>query len=874
MSWLTLYTVLFLCIVLPLAAIMLRYGRTLIWDPDGIKQPYNVIGMLGCAVRDLLAGKGWRMMNFSLGQGMDALVTCAFYGYADPLNLLGALASGRGIEIIYAVVMFLRIYLAGICFGLYARKMGVRDPWALGCASGIYISSGFIVRMIGRHPHFLNGPLLLPLLLLGVERVLQDRRWRMFTLAAALSLVVNFYFAYMNTLFVIAYIIFRLAGRFREQGIAGTARDGFTLMGAYLLGAAMSAVVFLPVARVYLINSRLGVETGYNGSMLHYARAWYEDMLAYAFAPWLSPGETLFINLAPLALFALLALFGRRDEHARLTWACLALSLLAACVPMAGRVLNGMSYVSCRWSYAIAVFASLGCALGLPALLDKPWKGRIAAAALVYAAVLVYLCIRRREPKQLITPVLIAAYGILLLAERGGFRWLTPARMRGLTAVFLAASTVVYTAVGFLPRGYNCISEQMPADIYPRIASQGAAQLIEDDGVYRVGQGMYDDTNSSVLGYMGTSYYWSLVDGENSEYYRKLGLPTQSTAYHLYNLGGSAGMNAVAAVKYFVQQEGENYVVPADYAPSQTLSLPNGRTADVYENTLALPLGYAFDAAMTEAAYDALPLEDKLRALTQRAIVAEGGEGIVPAAGLGSGAQEIEWSIAAADDAEAADGMLRGGENGRIALAFDAPEDGETYLIISGLELTSLKRQADGVITIESAQGRSITNVPHPRSNFYFPKKDFVFCLGSGPIGGCDIVFNNSNEYRFAAIRVVSLPLSEYRAAAAARRAEGMTDVALGNDRITGRIAVAGARVLQIAVPYSSGWRCRVDGAEQPVFRCGGLYMGVALDAGEHTIEMRYVTPGICAGAAVSAGALAVFAVLSLLGRRRSKYRS
>ena len=99
-----------------------------------------------------------------------------------------------------------------------------------------------------------------------------------------------------------------------------------------------------------------------------------------------------------------------------------------------------------------------------------------------------------------------------------------------------------------------------------------------------------------------------------------------------------------------------------------------------------------------------------------------------------------------------------------------------------------------------------------------------------------------------------------------------MTGVTLGRDSLSGRIAVGGDRVLQIAVPYSDGWRAWVDGAEQPVFRCGGMYMGLNLTAGEHEIEMRYTTPLLVPGAVVSLSALALFLGLTIAAAARGRH--
>ena len=870
-GWLGLYTCMVLCVAAAMGAVMLRYGRTLIWNPDGIKQPYTVFGYMGQAIRGLFTGGGWRMLSFSLGQGMDLLTTCTYYGYTDPFTLLGAFFSGNGIEIAYILSDFLRVYAAGICFGLYARKAGAEDGWATACAAAVYTGCGYFAWLIGRHPYFLNGALYLPLLLLGVERILQDRRWLLFTLTAGLELIVNFYFAYMNTVAAVLYIRVRLAVRRRRRGVKESAKDGFMLLGAYLLGAALSAFVFVPVAMVYIRNSRMGILAGYDGSMLHYDLKWYVELAASMFTPWLSPGNFLFSNFAPPALFALLALFGLRDARARQVRIALYLCLAAACVPMAGWVLNGTAYVSNRWSYILALFAVLGCALGFPAMLEREGRGRWVAPALglVYAAGQAAYLLRTGQPKLLFAPAAVAGFAAVLAAYRYGWpKWLGRTCMRALTAAFLALCCTAYVATLYLPRGNNNISRQVGFGVYTRIASEGAGQLIGDEGVYRVAQGRYDDAQSLILGYMGTSHYWSLMDAENSEYYRKLALPTQRTSYHLYNFGGCAPMNAVAAVKYYIRQAGSHFVLPYGYEPAGTLALPNGSEAALYENALALPLGYAYDARLSTADYEALSVEDKLQVLTRYAIADEGN---LPATAFQGGARELEYTVEAAENAELADNRLRGTDGGWVRLAFDAPEDGETYLLVENLSINNVSSMREGSLNVESALGRIESNVPHPNSNFYFPKDNFAFCLGSGALSSCEIQLGNRMDYSFDRIRVVSLPLSAYRESVVARRAEGMTDVALGRDSLTGKIAVSGDRVLQIAVPYSDGWRAWVDGEERPVFRCGGMYMGLEIGAGSHEIEMHYVTPGLKAGAIITLAGVALTTVLSILDRRRRR---
>jgi hypothetical protein len=65
------------------------------------------------------------------------------------------------------------------------------------------------------------------------------------------------------------------------------------------------------------------------------------------------------------------------------------------------------------------------------------------------------------------------------------------------------------------------------------------------------------------------------------------------------------------------------------------------------------------------------------------------------------------------------------------------------------------------------------------------------------------------------------------------------------------------------------GWTAAVDGAAAPIVEVNGLVRGVWLEAGSHRVTMRYVPPGLVAGAAISAAALLALALVAWLARRR-----
>ena len=868
--WFVRYTGMFLVSMLFYWGLMYAHGRLPMYDVDGYMQHFTVLGVVSRAVRGLLAGEGYRMVNFSLGQGMDVLTTLSYYGYTDPLNLLAALFPQERMVLAYLLIDALRAYLGGVCLIAYARRIGARDGWALSCAGMIYVFSGYGIYNLAWHVYFLNGALYLPLMLLGVENLLRERRWLGFSVTTALMLAANFYFAYMNTLVVIVYIVVRLIARAARRRLGGTARDGFALMGAYILGTALAAVAFVPVVCAFLRNARLGAEGGYAGNMLRYSRGYYEDLLVNLFNVNGLVGHWTILNYAPLALFGALALLFRRGAKARQLRIGIALSLVALGVPMVGRVMNGGSYVNNRWCYVLGLFLAAGCALALPDLFaaGKTARRRMAVAgALLYCAASVAAMVLGRSFRwiSLVNLAMILAFALfLLLYDARPLARLGRVGAKRTASAFLAVCVMLnmyclYRAIGFY-------SEMMPWDLADVYANETVAGQLDTGGAYRIDQQRYRDHSAALRDYLGTGFYWSMVDWELGNYYSDLGLATQPFLDCVYDLGGGASMTTVAATKYWVLgPEQADLIAPYGFEAVEPASSPDGTRFKVFENRWALPLGYAFDAAISVERYDSLPVEAKMRALTACAVC---DTDALPQAADGDGAEAVFCRAEALEGVELEDGALKASAGGRLRLAFETLPDSETWLIADGL-----KTDRDATFRVQTARGAADGCRVSAGNNFYYDRPVTAVCLGGGDdvLDGCEITFKEAATYRFDGFRIVCLPLAAYRADVEARRAEAMEDVRLGVNALSGRISVAGTRVVQIAVPYSSGWTARVDGAPAPVLRCGVTYMGLALPEGTHTIEMTYVTPGLRPGAAVTAVSALLAAILAIVTARRRR---
>ena len=75
------------------------------------------------------------------------------------------------------------------------------------------------------------------------------------------------------------------------------------------------------------------------------------------------------------------------------------------------------------------------------------------------------------------------------------------------------------------------------------------------------------------------------------------------------------------------------------------------------------------------------------------------------------------------------------------------------------------------------------------------------------------------------------------------------------------------AALVVISAPFDPGWRARVDGKPVRLLRTNYALMGLAVEAGEHRIAIRYDPPPFRVGATISIGTILAFAGLLVASR-------
>ena len=84
-------------------------------------------------------------------------------------------------------------------------------------------------------------------------------------------------------------------------------------------------------------------------------------------------------------------------------------------------------------------------------------------------------------------------------------------------------------------------------------------------------------------------------------------------------------------------------------------------------------------------------------------------------------------------------------------------------------------------------------------------------------------------------------------------------------ERIMVEVKNAAPGILVISDTYDPGWRATVNGQRVPILKTNGLFRGIALAAGEHTVTFEYRPLSVIAGAAISAVAIIIVGLALLI---------
>lgn len=710
--------------------------RTFIYKTDGWTQHYKALVYWGRYLRTLIKNL---FLNHSfsiaewdpaIGEGSDILTTLHYYVIGDPLCLMAAFVPTKYMWILYNMLSLIRLYLSGLVFTLFCYSTGQKNKYGVLAGSMTYTFCGWALRNSTVQVTFINPMIYLPLILMGVEKVIRKKRKGLLTGSVFLAACSNFYFFYMLVCITVVYTVVRLLILFRNKFRKGL-QILFRIAIASLTGVLLSAFIILPVMYTFVNNGRMSVHFG---KWLLYPLSYYVGLPGAFISNIRSYSMTMIYSVTVIP--ALFLLFKEKKQY-RILKIFFVICMIIVMIPSLGQALNGFSYIVNRWCFALAMLVSYILVVMWDRLMLL--SGRDADYVLLCCIGYSVVCMLLYDFNQKETMLSLVLLFILLCVligtnvcganeQKNGMG----KRMRNLQwrQIVMVWITIASICVYSFNRYYFGNSDETP-DSWISINEteyllQTEAKLVKmlrenekTDEAYRY-SGRNITSNANMLaGISSTDYYWSIANPYAAEFRSIMGVE-ENCSYHYSNYSDSATLTMLSGTDYYVVRTDDRQPVPYGFSYVNAFDIHEQSTTaameklqkelkttelsernkqrvseltaeyySIYKNNNPLPIAYSYDKAVSEEAWRCLNSVEMQEVLEQAVVLEQADGSLKEQVSLNS--QVLDETLICNGSEVTKDGnsFIVTEPGASITLSFAGVPDSETYVLVDGLHYNS-----------------------------------------------------------------------------------------------------------------------------------------------------------------------------------------
>lgn len=886
------YSALFAVIAFSIYHVFILQGKTFFeihesGAKDGFAQRYMYAVEFKRFLINLFSNGQINTWDWSIGLGADG------YSYNvgslfNPLSYLVILFPLKYMDIGYSISIILRIYLAGFMFLLFARKVRLDDLQSIVGAIA-YSFCPWIIVISVTQGQFITGAVLLPLVLLGAEKVLQGESPAFFMLIVAYALLLSLQSSYAIGIITVPYFIIRYFTDYNE----GTFKAFCQKLGLFIVygivGIITSAIGFAMTVFRYG-----GAEFDSNTSATPLLFAFKEYVrLPSKLMAWGSFfGNYSFIGVAAICLVMIpvivYCLYKKRTSAIMTV-----LVLIMIAIPYFSSMFNFFSYLSGRWFFVLSFFFAWAAAEALDAkyLKNKYMKFAILGTFGLYC---LYIFWFRKNMEDMsievakINLIAAAVMIVIILIRYSDFATIRPVLAKslsiaGVAALALSLMAAYYVKMADYPDGNLKFGESYEL---MQTTPQRAAQYIDDSDFYRVDQtdgidrsrAMMSKVNEAMaFGNRSVYEFSSSVDAGWLEFHKLLG---NNAGYFKRTSPNSndnrMGIDLLTGVKYYLGNDQKGREDASQYAGYGFEDYKTLDGVDVLKNRYSIGLGTVYDKCITEKEFESLNYAQRELVLLQAAVMTDDYDGScskVSVESLDTDVDEIGCTVEGNNkitldtDAKSIKVYpLPTGERtvevngtttdtypvfGEMTIKTDVIKNSQVLLCLKNFNATCDGSDVSFILNIVCGEKEKMIAVPDESSQGLSGLDDVTVNLGYIKDGNADITvqFLSSGDFTYDGITAYATPVTSYENYAEKLEKTRFRTSELKGDTVKGTVTAETNGILYLSIPDNNGWDIYVDGSKaEKIDESNIAFTGIEVSAGQHDIKMIYHTKGLGVG--------------------------
>ncbi|MBQ3073973.1 MAG: YfhO family protein [Ruminococcus sp.] len=809
------------------------------------------------------------LYSWNTGGGANFLGVIANY-IGSPLYLLSYFvpSGGHWLEVFMMLTVVLRIGVAGGSMALFLRKAFRKNELSIVTFALLYAFCAYIMGYYW-NMMWLDTVAILPLVIAGVVSVLRDRKYSLYIISLALSVLFNFYIGYMVCLFVLIFSVCYTLANFKgmKHSLSNAGKMlGFTLI-AFMLTAFLTVPAYMALSASdsasdvsgfpteFAINYGYGyAEYNIKNTLMAIVRT-ATNLLAFTRPIKMDKGlPNIACGVLSIVLFAFY-LFTKKVKLKEkiISVSFLSFLLLSFVINQLNYIWHGMNTPAMVYYRFSFLFSFLLVALAYRAftLIDSFSKKTFIFGTGVLVLYLAAAFFLQRKVSVLITAA--AALVIILLFVLYRKRKLS-LRITSFILCLMVVCEVSLTA-------FYCVRVvgSTKNDDYPLCASEveelyDVALSKSEEKMFRTEFDESFTLNDGALhSIFGISTFNSMANSSYADFFSEFGLAASKSNNRYEYIETTPVADMFLGIKYLISRSGRTAV---DDTYRQLVATTDECT--LYENKSALPMGYMADESL--ASYELhknlyLP-HDGQNALFSLAtgIDEDVLELLKPSKELYGEyaplAQKVEgFEYYYNVDFREKSAPSTEDELAPVYVDYSIEEDGSYYSFCYASEGVDVNHYINGDLENPIAVNQKYACI------------GAIGKLKSGDTVRVEMDLENNKNNRITTY-LLKLDEDVFEAGAEKLFRNTLKVTEWTQTGLKGKITAEESGLLTTSVLYDEGFRAFVDGKEVNITPVGETFIAFPLSEGEHEIELKFIPKGLGAGIAVTIAGIILFALL------------
>jgi len=754
--------------------------------------------------------------SFDIGLGTNFVALYSYY-LASPVNWLLTLFPQKSLIEVMNVIILLKISGASLSFTYYLTKHFKRNDITISLFGMFYALSAYICAYAW-NIMWLDCIILFPLIILGLERLLAEDKFMLYTISLALCIYTNYYISIMVCIAMVFIFIAKLISLPKPEKWTDYIPKILRFGACSLLAGGVAAILLLPAysaLKLSASNDSTAPEilTEYFPlfEMLVRQLPLVEVHIGLKHFP------NIYCGVAVFFLFPLYIMSSKVDTRSKVT-NCLLLIILFTSFNMnkLNYLWHGLRFPNSLPARQSFIYCFLLLTICCEALMNfkEYTKKQISAAIWIVIAFLIlaeeiYAGDTYKFTLMYIAGAFIVAYGVLAYMSQN------VSIPKGVVLFLVFSIAIVECTLNVEVTGFSTTSREYYLRDYDNIEALTDMLEKDDTGFYRVEKfsGFRSKNDTAWHNTKGVATFSSTANVGMTNFLRALGC---EASYNAYSANGATVLtSAILNIKYMI---GDYYRVEGNDLKYYASVGDNY----LYENSYTLPVGFMVSSNAIDYWDFSLPTPfDRQNSFLENV----------------SGQKEVFYEL----------GTVM--EENNIHIQVEKAQ--HVYIYVANKSVSKVVVWVNGVQRVYERM-----------------KDNYIIDLGYIYPGDVAYVDGIACGGYISGFIPYTYDEAAFTKAFDTLNAGGLNVSYHDDTTIKGTVTAGNNEIMFCSIPYDPGWTVLVDGKEVSTFAIKDALLGFDVPSGEHTIELSYTPAGFKLGTIISAVSIILIMAMYVVDKK------